>query len=291
MIHPRPLKRFGQHFLTDGGAITRIVKTLAAEAGESVLEIGPGRGALTRVLHAALTDVGGNARLAVVEIDRELAANLTEKFPDVRCYQMDVLDVDLASVRSDLDPAGARRLKIAGNLPYNISKPIAMKLIRDRAHVDHAVLMFQKEVANRLVAEVGCKEYGPLTVLAGLAFDIRRVFDLGPRAFRPRPAVDSSVTEWRRRSSSPLTSENESALKQTLTACFARRRQTLRNNLRAALRDADVADQVMKSVGLDPSLRAERVSPTEFIKLAAAWPATTTESARAPHAKRERRPD
>lgn len=267
MTATRARKRFGQHFLVDRGAIGRIVKTLAAGPDDSVLEIGPGRGALTGAL------VESGAVLAAVEIDRDLLADLRLRFPLVRFYESDVLQLDLAAVRADLDPEHGRRLRLAGNLPYNISKPIAMQLIDQRAQIESAVLMFQREVAERLTAAPHSRAYGPLTVLAGLAFDIRRVFDLPPAAFRPRPAVHSTVTAWRKRDSSPLTPATETALRRCLSASFAHRRQTLRNNLRAALHGAEAADRVLARSGLDGACRAEAIPPAGFLALAAAWPA------------------
>jgi 16S rRNA (adenine1518-N6/adenine1519-N6)-dimethyltransferase len=260
----RARKRFGQNFLTDPSAIRRIVSALAPQAGEPVLEIGPGRGALTEALLAAIPS------LVAVEIDRDLVRLLRERFPAdrLRLIEGDVLDLPLAEV------ASARPLVVAGNLPYNISKPVAMKLVVERRAVLRAVLMFQREVAARLTATVGTGAYGPLTVLAGRAFQIERLFDIAPGAFLPRPQVVSTVTRWTPRSEDGLPGSLVAPLKTVLRAAFAQRRQTLQKNLRAALSGDDVAaSSLLAQAGIDGTLRAEAVSPEGFVVLARLWPA------------------
>src|SRR5262245_31299105 len=160
---PRPRRRFGQNFLVDARAVRRIVDALAPRPDETVVEIGPGRGALTEELLARVP------RLTAIELDRDLAALLSARFGPERLVLLsrDVLDVGLA----ELSPP----LAVVGNLPYNVSKPVAMKLVGERAAIDRAVLMFQREVAERLLATPGTPAYGPLTVLSGLAFRIERM--------------------------------------------------------------------------------------------------------------------
>ena len=174
-------------------------------------------------------------------------------------------------------PAFARhgppdRVAVVGNLPYNISKPIAMRMIDARRTVSRAVLMFQSEVADRLTAAPGGRDYGPLTVLTGLTYRIERAFELAPGAFRPRPKVRSTVTRWVPREDLPSTGEL-GALRDCLRACFASRRKTLSNNVRAALACSErVAATMLAKAGLDPGARAETVSPAGFVRLARAWP-------------------
>jgi 16S rRNA (adenine1518-N6/adenine1519-N6)-dimethyltransferase len=258
------LRRFGQNFLVNRSAVDRIVSALAALAGESVLEIGPGRGALTEPLILA------TGRIGAVELDRGLAARLRDRFGEsLRLWEQDVLQLKLAEVRRELDPGAGRPLVIVGNLPYNLSKPIAMKLISEREGVDRAVLMFQREVADRLMASPGSRAYGALSVLAGETYEIRRLFDLGGSAFRPRPRVTSSVTLWKPRIDH-LPAEEEEGFKRCLRICFAHRRQTLRNNLLGAIPDTERVDGALDVSGIDGGRRAQSLAPLEFRRLATA---------------------
>ena len=154
---PRANKKLGQHFLVDRGAVKRIVEALGPRAGEPVLEIGSGHGVLT----GPLIDAAG--RIAAVELDPGLASMLRKQHDPSKLilFQQDVLDLDLAEVLGSLGAPDDRRLAVVGNLPYNISKPVVQKLIRDRRHIDRAVLMFQREVATRIIAGPGSKSYGP----------------------------------------------------------------------------------------------------------------------------------
>jgi 16S rRNA (adenine1518-N6/adenine1519-N6)-dimethyltransferase len=266
--NPRAKKHLGQHFLIDRAAVRRIVDTLDPRSGEPLLEIGPGPGALT----AALIERCG--RIAAVELDAELAAALRERFDERRLVLLreDVLRLDPSTVREALGTPATQPLAVAGNLPYNISKPIVMWLVAHRGAFERGVLMFQREVAQRLVAVPGGKDYGPLTILTGFAFEVAPVFDLRPGAFRPRPAVVSTVTRWTRREPPAVLERREPALRACLRACFAHRRRTLRNNLRAALGDATTAAQLLERAGIDGDLRAERIPPDGYLRLAEAWP-------------------
>jgi 16S rRNA (adenine1518-N6/adenine1519-N6)-dimethyltransferase len=267
-VSPRARRELGQNFLVDRHAIERIVEALDPRAGEPILEIGPGRGALTGVL------IDRVERMAAVERDRALAEAMRREYSPDRLVMIeeDVLKVDLASIAPSLGHPVSTRLLVVGNLPYNISKPIAMKLIRERRAIDRAVLMFQKEVADRLTAAPGTKAYGPLTVLTALTFCIERLFDLRPGAFRPRPKIDSTVTRWHTRERPAFDAEHEERLLSCLAASFKRRRQTLRNNLRQALGSTERAEQIARAADLDPSLRAEKIPPEGFVRLAELWP-------------------
>ena len=265
---PRPRRRFGQNFLVDPCAVERIVEALALRPGEVVVEIGPGRGVLTRAM------LEREALVTAVEIDRDLAAELERELVP-RGLDLRVEDAlglpwnDLPSITAHGTPA---RIALVGNLPYNISKPIAMRMIDARNTVSRAVFMFQREVADRLTATPGGREYGPLTVLAGRTFSIERVFELAPGSFRPRPRVRSTVTRWIPRDDLPSITENR-ALKRCLRACFARRRRTLLNNVRVALGcDERHATALLAGVGLDPGARPETIAPGGFTRLAAVWP-------------------
>ena len=239
----------------------RIVDGLAPRPDETVVEIGPGRGALTEELLARVP------RVTAIELDRDLAALLAARFGPERLVLLarDVLDVELSA----LSPP----LVVVGNLPYNVSKPVAMKLVGERTAIDRAVLMFQREVALRLLAAPGTPAYGPLTVLTGLAFRVERLFDLPPGAFRPKPAVVSTVTRWTRHGEERLPEAIEPWLRVVLRAAFSRRRQTLLRNLRSSLPGGDAeASALLRSAGVDGSLRAEVLAPEAFMALAALWP-------------------
>jgi 16S rRNA (adenine1518-N6/adenine1519-N6)-dimethyltransferase len=259
----RARKRFGQNFLADAGAIRRIVGALAPSSHEDVVEIGPGRGALTDALLAILP------RLFAIEIDRDLVARLRSRFSEDRLHliEQDVLRVAFHALRR-ADP-----LVVVGNLPYNISKPFAMKLVDERKDVARAVLMYQREVAARLTATEGTGAYGPLTVLTGRAYRIERLFDLAPGAFRPPPKVVSTVTRWTPREDDALPDALVLPLKAVLRAAFRSRRQTLQKNLRAALSGNEAkAKSLLETAGLDGSLRAEAIPPDGFVALARIWP-------------------
>jgi len=265
----RPRRRYGQNFLVSPEAAKRIVEALAPSPAEAVLEIGPGRGAITEPLLARA------GRIAAVEIDRDLAAVLRDRFPPptLTLLERDVLTVSFAEVLLALGGSRDGRLAIAGNLPYNISKPFAMKLVRERARVDRAVLTFQREVADRLLASPGSRDYGPLAILSGLVFEITRLFDLPPSAFRPRPKVVSTVTRFVPRRAGQEDSGLPGRLSAVLAASFGSRRKTILANLRAALPGGPRgALELLEGVGIDPGVRAETVRPEEFVRLARSWP-------------------
>lgn len=257
-----PRKRFGQNFLVDRAAVARIVRELAPSETEPVLEIGPGHGALT----APLIEACG--KLAAVEIDRDLARALRGRFDGARLVllERDVLELDFATVPPHLGFPERTPLAVAGNLPYNISKPVAMRLIAQRDVVSRAVLMFQKEVAMRLTAPAGSKDYGPLGILAGFAYTIERCFDLAPGAFRPAPKVVSTVTRW-----TPRDTVVPAGLEGALRAAFAQRRKTMLANLRAALGDEARAQAALERAEIEPGARAEQLSPASFLRLAPAF--------------------
>lgn len=250
----RPRKRFGQNFLHDRSVLDRIVAELELDAATPVLEIGPGRGALTGRLLQVVD------RVVAVEVDGDLAARLRETFEPSR---LEVLEQDIL----EFDFAAPAPWTVAGNLPYNISKPIAMRLVVSVDHIRRAVLMFQREVAARLVAEPGGPDYGPLSVLPRAVYAIDRIFDVAPGAFRPRPGVMSSVTRWVARKPRPGTAEL-ARLRATLRAVFAARRKTLTNNVRRALGSTEVLERA----GLDGNRRAQELTPAELHALAAVWP-------------------
>jgi len=232
-----------------------------------LLEIGPGRGALT----GELLQVTG--RMAAVELDALLAGRLRERFAaaGLILFDQDVLQLEFSTVLAALGATADGRLVVAGNLPYGISKPVSQKLIRERGRVDRAVLMFQREVAERLTASPGSRSYGPLGVVAGLCYRIEKLFDVSPRAFRPMPRVTSTVTRWSAPATPAPTDDELARLRGVLRAAFAGRRKTLRNNLRVALADPARAERLLAAAAIEGELRAEALPPAAFQRLAELW--------------------
>lgn len=251
----RPRRRFGQNFLQDAHAIDRIVDAVRLEEGDRLIEIGPGRGALT----APLIERFG--RLTAIEVDRDLAADLRRRFGDaLTLIEGDVLEIPLEG-----------RFALVGNLPYNVSKPIAMRLFELRAQLASAVLMFQREVADKLCARPGEAAYGALSVLLAHAFRIEPLLRLGPGSFRPRPRVDSTVTRWRPLETL-LDDARATALRGLLRPAFAHRRKRLASNLAAPFGDREAAERALAACGLEPGARAEHVSPERYLALVEALP-------------------
>jgi 16S rRNA (adenine1518-N6/adenine1519-N6)-dimethyltransferase len=248
-------KRFGQHFLHDPAVIERIFAALAARAGERLVEIGPGRGALTRRL-LALPDV----TLDALEIDRDLAAALAPDFaaqPRATLHVADALEFDFAA----LARARGGALRVIGNLPYNISTPLLFHLLARPAAVHDLHLMLQREVVARLAAAPGGGDYGRLTVMLAPYCTVTRLFDVGPGAFQPPPKVWSAVVRLTVRAA-PLfpVSPRYAAV---VAAAFNQRRKTLRNALAALLSREQIG-----ACGIDPAARPETLAPQDFNLLA-----------------------
>ncbi len=253
MSPPRPKKRFGQHFLRDRGVVARIVAALAPQPGDRVVEIGPGTGALTRELLARLP------HLDAVELDRDLIARLESEFPRERftLHPGDALKFDFCRLA-----AGDGRLRLVGNLPYNISTPLLFHLL-DQAHcVQDMLFMLQKEVVQRLAASPGGKDYGRLSVMIQYRCAVEKLFDVAPGAFNPPPKVDSAVVRLVPHQAPPVAVDDPERFALLVRAAFASRRKTLRNNLKGLLSAEQIA-----AVGIDPGRRAETLSLSEFAAL------------------------
>ena len=254
---PPRRKRFGQHFLHDPGAIGRIVAALAPRAGDALVEVGPGRGALTRQLLAC-----SGCTLDAIEIDRDLAAQLGPAFAgDARhaLHVGDALEFDFTG----LSRLRGKRLRIVGNLPYNISTPLLFHLEAHADAIEDAHVMLQREVVARLAARPGGADYGRLTVMLAPRFDVERLFELGPGAFQPAPRVWSAVARL------TVLAEPRFAVgrhyAEVVRAAFAHRRKTLRNALARLMSGAEIA-----ACGIDPKARPETLAPQEFNTLALA---------------------
>ena len=253
---PRPprRRRFGQHFLHDPAVIARMLEALDARPGDHLVEIGPGPGALTRAL-LALTDV----TLDAIEIDRDLSARLAPAFaaPRQRLHQGDALDFDFQA----LALARGGRLRVLGNLPYNISTPLLFHLAAAGEALIDVQVMLQREVVARMAATPGGKDYGRLTIMLAPLFEVQRLFDVGPGAFQPPPKVWSAVVRLRRRVM-PLF-EVSPHFAQLVAAGFSQRRKTLRNALGGFLTREAIA-----ACGIDPGARPETLTPQDFNTLA-----------------------
>lgn len=258
----RPNKALGQNFLTSPEIVSRILSAAAAHPDEAVLEIGPGLGALTLAL-AAQTD-----RLIAVEKDPQMLKLLRTELiaagrHEVTLIEGNILDIDISA----LAPPGSRMV-VLGNLPYNISSQVLVRLVDHRDRIDRAVLMLQEEMAKRIIAPPGGRDYGRLTVLLAYCADVRRLFTVTADRFYPRPKVDSAVVEVRFRT--PETPVRDEALfVKVVQAAFGQRRKTLKNALSGSALplDAPGAETVLKSAGIDPTRRAETLSVAEFVAL------------------------
>ncbi len=259
MIH-RPRKRFGQHFLHDPVVIGKIVDAVDPQPGDFMAEIGPGLGAITVPLLERL------GHLHVVELDRDLAQALCRRCSDLgelTIHQADALSFDF----SGLAPPGIR-VRLVGNLPYNISTPLLFHLLEQKEAIEDMHFMLQREVVERMSAEPGTKQYGRLTVMLAASCRVQFLFSVGPGAFRPPPRVQSAVVRllpWR---SPPFDMGDPRTFAMLVRQAFSMRRKTLRNALRALLSEADIV-----AAGIDPGCRAETLEPAAFAALARRIPA------------------
>lgn len=254
---PRPKKRFGQHFLTDPRLLGRIADALAITRDDTVIEIGPGRGALTEQL---LQRAG---RVIAIELDRDLAPILRERWKDEPRFALvegDVLEQDLGAL------AGGPYL-LAGNVPYNITTPILFHAMR-RPRPTRAVYLVQKEVADRVVAPAGSEDYGALSVNVQALADAELLFTVGARAFTPPPKVESAVIRVTPRAEAMLGAEEEEPFRLFVQAAFGLRRKQMRRVVRTVFGwDAARADEVLEAAGIDPEARPETLNCAEFLRV------------------------
>ena len=250
MQHAR--KRFGQHFLVDDTVIHRIVGAIDPRPGQALVEVGPGRGALTGPLLAAA------GALTVIELDRDLAARL-RRTPGLDVVEADVLNVDFRALAI---AAAGRKLRVVGNLPYNISTPILFHLLDSSDVIADQHFMLQKEVVDRIAAVPGNKDYGRLTVMLQWRYEIEPLLDVSPASFDPPPRVDSAVLRM-----TPLPARqgvDPALLRELVTVAFSQRRKLLRHTLGRWL------DQRAGAPAFDVQRRAEEVAVEDYVALAAA---------------------
>ena len=248
----RARKRFGQNFLRDPNIIRRIVAAIDPKPSEHLVEIGPGLGALT----GPLIEAAGH--LTAIELDRDLAARLRERFPEERLQLIegDALRFDFASLPAPL--------RVAGNLPYNVSTPLLFHLAEYADRIADMTFMLQKEVVERMAAEPGSPAYGRLSVMLQQRFSVRKCFDVPPGAFVPMPKVTSSIVRLIPLPAGTHALEDPECFSRLVAAAFNQRRKTLRNALKTLLPEQSLFAQA----GIDPNARAETLAVEDFVRLA-----------------------
>ncbi len=252
MTAHRPRKRFGQHFLTDPGVVDEIVRSIRPSSSDIVVEIGPGLAAITAPL---LADAG---RMHAIELDRDLAAQLRQRFHGVS--KLTIHEAD--ALRFDYSTLG-EGLRVVGNLPYNISTPLLFHLLDYRAHIADMHFMLQKEVVARMAAPPGSRTYGRLGIMLGCYFDIEALFDVDRQSFDPPPDVTSAIVRLTPLPEGTYDVRDAAKLSKLVATAFSQRRKTVRNALKK------VADEaLLESVGIDPSLRPEAIAIAEYVRLA-----------------------
>ena len=256
--HPPVLKRFGQHFLADRGVLARIADALQLTGSETVLEIGPGRGALTDLL------VPRAGRLVAVELDRALAELLRQRYasePRVTIVEQDVLATPVAEL------AGTGDFVLVGNVPYYITTPILFHAL-ERPRPRRAVYLVQREVADRAAAPPGGREYGALTVNVQAVAHVETLFRVPAGAFRPPPKVESAVIRVTPREDPVVSAAEEAPFRSFVQEAFGLRRKQLRRVVRTvASFDVERADAALHAAGIDPEARPETLSPDQFATL------------------------
>jgi 16S rRNA (adenine1518-N6/adenine1519-N6)-dimethyltransferase len=248
-------KRFGQNFLHDPGVIERIVRAIHPKPDDALVEIGPGLGALTEEMLAL------NDHLQVVELDRDLIPVLRTKFfnyPDFRIHQADALKFDFGQLVEN-----GQRIRIIGNLPYNISTPLIFHLLGHSGVVEDMHFMLQKEVVQRLAAVPGDNNYGRLGIMAQYFCKVQPLFEVGPDAFRPAPKVDSAIVRMVPHKILPHPVKDHKLLQAVVRTAFSARRKTLRKGLAGM-----VSVEQLHSVGINDGLRPENLSLADYVAIA-----------------------
>lgn len=246
-----PKKRFGQNFLIDQDIIRALIEAIRPLPHDLMVEIGPGLGAMTKPLLSALD------HLHVVELDRDVVAWMQGHYPagKITIHNIDALKFDFAAL--------GERIRVVGNLPYNISTPILFHLLDNVGHIIDMHFMLQKEVVERMVAAPSTPEYGRLSVMLQYRLQMEYLITVPPEAFDPPPKVESAFVRAVPYDTLPFVASDGTALAKVVTAAFGQRRKTLRNTLKGLLSDADFA-----VLGIDPQLRAENLAVEQFVAIA-----------------------
>jgi 16S rRNA (adenine1518-N6/adenine1519-N6)-dimethyltransferase len=240
--------KLGQNFLVDPAACMAIVDALGDVSRQTVVEVGPGAGAITAIL------VSRAGRLVAVELDRNLASRLRAQFPAIEVLEADILTVDLNALRADKE-----KLRVVGNLPYYITSPILLHLFDFSADIATAVVMMQREVADRLIASPGSRDYGLLSATAQLYADLERILTLPPSAFMPPPEVRSTVLRLTMRPRFAQLNVQPGTFLPFLRQSFAQKRKTLAKNLRAAGFNPARVAEAMEESNIPATARAEEL--------------------------------
>lgn len=252
----RARKRFGQNFLHDQHVIDRIIQAINPAEDEHVVEIGPGLGALTDGLI-------GNCFLSVIELDRDLAPRLEEKYgqrTDFELHQGDALKFDFNKLIKENHTS---KIRLVGNLPYNISTPIIFYLLQFKHHITDMHFMLQKEVVERMTAKPGSKTYGRLSVILQYTCEVNHIFNVKPGSFNPPPKVDSAIVRIKPRETITEAVTDEGFFQQLVTQAFSQRRKTIRNTLKTLATEAQ-----LQTAHIDPGARPETISIEGFVRLA-----------------------
>ena len=253
MAH-RPRKRFGQNFLHDPNVIFNIVASIQPKPGQHLVEIGPGQGALTEPL------LNAGVNLDVIELDRDLVAYLEHKFQhsdNLNIHSADALMFDFSNLASN-----GQKLRIIGNLPYNISTPLLFHLLNNATIIEDMHFMLQKEVVNRICAEPGSKKYGRLSVMLQYYCKTELLFDVAPESFSPAPKVMSAIVNLTPHPAPPVVIDNKIDFEQIVVQAFSQRRKTLRNPLKKWFSAEEIS-----ALSIDPGLRAEAITLENFATL------------------------
>ena len=249
-------KQFGQNFLNNDRVIDHIVRNIHPQACDHMVEIGPGEAALTEPLLEVVK------HMDIIEIDNDLILPLTLKFaanPAFHLHHTDALSFDYATLLHTAD----ERIRVVGNLPYNISSPLMFHLLEYAANIIDMHFMLQKEVVDRICASPGSKQFGRLSVMMQYHCKTEHLFDVGPENFTPPPKVDSAILRLTPYQTKPVVADNEKLFSELVKQSFSLKRKTLRNNLKGTL-----SGEQIEACGIDPSARAETLPVSDFVKLA-----------------------
>jgi 16S rRNA (adenine1518-N6/adenine1519-N6)-dimethyltransferase len=250
-----PRKSLGQNFLQDPNIINKIVASLAINKDDTVVEIGPGRGALTDLI----IPQAGHTHL--IEFDRDLVAHWQQRADssdNLTVHGVDVMRFDLQEIIRTSTP----KIKVIGNLPYNISSPVLFHLMHYAEYIQHQVVMLQKEVVERMASGPGSKQYGRLSVMLQQRYHIENLFKVPPTAFFPAPKVDSAIARLTPLTTIPFPVTVQADFEKIVKQAFSMRRKTLRNNLKGS-----ISSEQIESLGIDPGTRSETLGVADFAAL------------------------
>jgi 16S rRNA (adenine1518-N6/adenine1519-N6)-dimethyltransferase len=261
-------KRFGQNFLHDQNIIRRILAALSPASSDHILEIGPGQGALTGQLLAS------GAHVDAVELDRDLAGYLTRLFadrPNFHLHQADILKFDISTLRNHQSDHSAKRLRVIGNLPYNISTPCIFHLLSFNQHITDMLFMLQLEVVERLAAGSGDEAYGRLSIMTQYFCQVEQLFTVPPGAFHPQPKVTSAIVRLTPYQDLPHPAQNFQVFQNVVRTAFTQRRKTLKNTLRSLITASELG-----ALSIDAGARPENLSLADYVAISNAITSTPT---------------